>query len=288
MIDLHIHTKFSDGTDSIEELVEKVINKGIKYFSITDHDNIGGVSYLLNDNYLMELLDKNEIKFINGVEFSSIINGNKVHILGYDYNLGKEFLDIISLSQQKRLHKFELRLKALKEQFNIEFSENSLNELRDQCEFVGKPILARYMQKDGICDDYRMCFDKYLNELKVPAFETRIDANIVLPAIVGSEGVAVWAHPLGGIGEERISLDKVEEIISMLIPLGLKGLECYYNMYSNEECEALVDIARKYNLKISAGSDYHGLNKNVELGQLNMGNDITLTNKQVTIIEEIR
>lgn len=288
MIDLHMHTNFSDGTDKIEELVDKVVNKGIKFFSITDHDNIGGVSYLLNDDYLMNKLKVNGIKFIKGVEFSSIIDGNPIHLLGYDYNLNIKFLDVIQISQDKRMKKFDLRLDALKEQFGIEFSDNVLRELREQCDFVGKPIMARYMQKDGICEDYELCLSKYLNNLKLPNYETRVDANIVVPAIKNSSGVCVWAHPYGGVGEPRIDINKVEEVLKLLIPLGLDGIECYYSKYTKSEIDNLISLAEKYNLKVSAGSDYHGQNRSVELLDLCSDNKIVVNKSQVSILNKFK
>ena len=70
------------------------------------------------------------------------------------------------------------------------------------------------------------------------------------------------------MNEPRITLEHVEEIITKLIPLGLKGLECYYNLYTMEEIERLVSIANKYNLLITAGSDYHGKNKDASIGEV--------------------
>lgn len=288
MVDLHIHTKFSDGTDSIEELIDKLIKKGITYFSITDHDGIGGVAYLLKDDVLLEKLKKHNIMFENGVEFSSIIGDNKIHLLGYDFLLNEDMLDIVAIGQEKRLHKFNLRIDAMKEQFGMEFKPETLKELREMCDFVGKPILARYMQKDGLCDDYDLCFTKYLNKLEVPAYEVRVDANLVVPAIISSGGVCVWAHPYGGIGEPRITIEKVEEIINLLLPLGLKGLECYYNMYTKKEIDDLVKLAKKYNLRISAGSDYHGKNKKVKLAEICSDKNIVLSENEVTIIKEFK
>jgi len=289
MIDLHMHTKYSDGTDSIEEIVDKWIANKCEIASITDHDSIAGIEYLKSNKILMEKLKKHNIRFVNGIEFSAIIKDNKIHLLGYDFDCkNKELLELIQLGQEKRLKKFEMRINALKEQFGIEYSDKSLQELREQCDFVGKPIMARYMVKDGICDDYELCFTKYLNPLILPNVETRVEAEKIIPAISHSGGQCVWAHPYGGIGEPKIDINKVEEIINLLIPLGLKGLECYYNLYTNEEISQLIILANKYNLKISAGSDYHGNNKKVPLGKLCLDNDIILDRNQVSLIDDFK
>ena len=279
MIDLHIHTKFSDGTDGIEAIISKVIDKGLHTFAITDHDTIDGVCALLeNKNYMAQLEELN-IKFVTGIEFSSILDGNKIHLLGYNCNLGDaKFLNAIELGWLKRRGKYELRLNALKEQLGIEYSDNSIQEM-NKLKYVGKPIMANFLVKDGFFKDRQDAIINGIHKLKLPAQEIRVDARIVLPAITSAEGISVWAHPLGGLGEKRIDFDKVEEIINNLIPLGLKGLECYYNLYTEEECRKLEGLAIKYNLLISAGSDYHGKNKTCDIGEVMDKKTYDATNK---------
>ena len=285
MIDLHMHTKFSDGTDSIEELVDKWIQNDLKYVSITDHDTIDGVNYLYNDIGLINKLKDNNITFIHGIEFSSFIDNYPIHLLGYGFDLSNEnILNIIDRGKQLRFAKFKSRIVALKEQFNIEFSKRSLKEMSEKVDFIGKPIMARYMLKDGICDTFEDCFKKYLNNLKLKTVETRIDAREIIPSVIGADGICVWAHPLGGIGENRITFQEVELVIQMLLPLGLKGLECYYNMYTSEEIENLVTIAEKYNLYISAGSDYHGENKKVKMKDFCLDCAVDINKEKATII----
>ena len=268
MIDLHIHTKYSDGTDGIDAIVDKVIAKGLHTFAITDHDTIDGVCALLQDNKSLEMLQQHNIKFVPGIEFSSILDGDKIHLLGYNCILGNvEFLDAIEQGWLKRRGKYELRLQALKEQLGIEYSEASLQEM-NKLKYVGKPIMANYLVKDGFFKNRQDAILNGIHKLKLPPQEIRLDARIVLPAINSADGISVWAHPLGGLGEKRIDFAKVEQIIQNLIPLGLKGLECYYNLYTEEECEKLEVLADKYNLLVSAGSDYHGKNKDCDIGEV--------------------
>ncbi len=268
MIDLHIHTNHSDGTDSVENVVDKVIEKGLHTFAITDHDTITGVKELLNNNELMSKLKDNNVRFVSGIEFSSIIDGDKIHLLGYECDMeNSEFLNAIDLGWQKRKGKYLLRLEALKEQLGIEYSQQSLDEM-NKLNYVGKPIMANYLVKEGLFETRHDAIINGIHKLKLPPQEIRLDAKIILPAIVNSGGICVWAHSLGGLGEKRISLDKVESIIQKLLPLGLKGLECYYNLYTEEECRELEKLAEKYNLVVSAGSDYHGKNKDADIGEV--------------------
>jgi predicted metal-dependent phosphoesterase TrpH len=268
MIDLHIHSDFSDGTDSVDKIVDKVIHKNITRFSITDHDTIEGNKALLGDQLLLNKLTDNNIEFVTGVEFSGIIGKDKIHILGYNFDVGSnEIAEVVNLGWQKRQNKFILRLDALKNQLGIEYSEESLNEMK-KLNFLGKPIMANYLVKDGIFENRDEAIINGLHKLKINPMETRIDAEIIIKGIKQSGGVSVWAHPLGGLNERRISFEHVEEILQKLVPLGLQGLECYYNLYTSEENNRLVEIANKYNLLITAGSDYHGKNKTADIGEV--------------------
>lgn len=278
MIDLHIHSNFSDGTDSIKEIIDKVIDKGVNVFAITDHDTVEGVETLLNNNSMMEMLKNHNIRFIKGIEFSSIIDTDKIHILGYNCELNNvDFLNVVEMGWQKRRDKYKLRLKALEEQLGIKYSPNSLCEMNN-LKFIGKPIMANYLVKDGLfCD--RQDAMRGLSKLKLPSIETKVEANIVIPSILSAGGFAVWAHPLGGLEENRIDIYKVEEVIQKLVPLGIKGMECYYNLYTEKECQELEAIAKKYNLFVTAGSDYHGKNKECDISEVMDKSVFDATNK---------
>lgn len=267
MIDLHIHSNFSDGTDSIEQIIEKIINKGIHTFAITDHDTIEGVQWLLDNQEKRQLLDKHNIRFISGIEFSSIVDKDKIHILGYncDFN-NADFNNAIELGWKRRRDKYQLRLQGLKEQLGIEYSPAAIQEM-NSLKFVGKPIMANYLVKDGKFATRQEAMAE-LNKLKLPTQEIRVEANIVISSILSAGGIPVWAHPLSGLGEKRIDIYKVEEIIQKLIPLGIRGMECYYNLYTEEECKQLENLANKYNLLVSSGSDYHGKNKECDIGEV--------------------
>jgi len=285
MIDLHMHTIFSDGKDSIEKIIDKWIENKLEIVSITDHDTIDGVLDLISKPNLLQKLHDNNIKFVKGIEFSSVIDGNKVHLLGYDYNVeNKEFNDAINIGLIKRNKKFETRLKAIKEQFGIEYSEKSINEMRNSKEFLGSPLMAMYLVKEGYYKDWNEAMAKCLRKLEYSADDTRVDAKIVVPAIVVAGGICSWAHPLGGIGEPKITFDKVEEIIEKLKPLGLKVLECYYSLYSQDEINKLISIANKHGLLISGGSDYHGREDRAKLCELSSKGKIDLSKDDLSII----
>ena len=287
MIDLHCHSNFSDGTDSIEQIVEKWIKLGLKYVSITDHDTVAGVNYLINNAEIKKILREKGITFIKGIEFSCFDEGDKLHILAYDYDENNEdFLAVIEEGKSRRTKKFILRAEKLKEQHGIEFDEKDYNAMLN-FDYIGKPIMARQLLEDGVFGDM---YDAYsiLNSLDISDEDTRIDARIAMKAIKSAGGIAVWAHPLGGLGEPIITYDDVERIIEKLKPMGLKGLECYYCLYTEDEIEKLKKIADKHGLFISAGSDYHGKNKKTGMKELSKDEVLDLRPEQVSLINAIK
>lgn len=286
MVDLHCHSNFSDGTDTVENIVDKWIDLGLKYVSLTDHDTIAGVNYLLGNAELLAKLKDNDITFIKGIEFSCYDDGDKVHILAYGYDENNtDFNDAILEGKARRVKKFILRADKLKELHNIEFEEKTYEKMLD-ASYIGKPIMARQLVNDGKFKDMWEAY-QCLNALNISDEDTRIDVSLAMKGIVSAGGQAVWAHPLGGLGEPRITYDDVERIIKKFKPMGLRGLECYYCMYTEEEIENLKNIAEKYGLAISAGSDYHGKNKRTGMKELSKDKVLDLTPKEVTLIDLI-
>ena len=259
MIDLHIHSTASDGTDAPEIIAKKIAaESGIKIFALTDHDTINGVEKI-------QFAIPADIFFINGVEFScKTALGYKCHILAYFYDSTNEEFQKI-LQQGKNLHQEKLftRLNFLAELYGINFSESEVAEL-SQNEVVGKPHIVNFVvekfgiAKEKIYADLENCKTK----------SSRLDARAVIDAIKSAGGVAVWAHPLGGEGETFLTHADFQTRLEELIDFGIAGLECYYSRYDNEQEKFLAETAQKNNLYISGGSDYHGKNKNISLGEL--------------------
>ena len=123
-------------------------------------------------------------------------------------------------------------------------------------------------------------FERYFG--KLPG--GRVDALRGIKAIKTAGGIAVWAHPLGGTGEKRLTEEKFREQLDLLCSVGLDGLECYYSEYTKEEIDMLCNAATQKGLKISGGSDYHGTGKkHLHLGMLNKEDEV-ITEQQLTIL----
>ena len=276
-IDLHIHSTASDGTDTPEEIVEKISHKdGIKIFALTDHDTIAGIEK-------MPATFSDTIFFIKGVEFScKIVDNNKCHILAYFFNAAnEEFQQLLRKGNELRKVQLDIRLKYLTKKYDITFSESDIAEIC-QSTVVGKPHIVNFvaqkfgLDKEKLYKDLRKCY----------VGDARQDAATVIKAIKESGGISVWAHPFGGEGEPLLSNEEFQSRLSELCRLGIQGLECFYSRYTNEQEDFLVQRARENNLLISGGSDYHGLNKTIALGELGAESpDIKI--QQLTILQRI-
>lgn len=257
--DLHLHSNNSDGSDSVQELVQKVANAGIDIFALTDHDTVEGCFDI--DKYLPE-----NIKCIKGVELTCKLNDIKCHILGYGIDINnKSLTDLIEYGKELRRKKLETRINYLKEVWGIVLTENELSWLYSRKSVV-KTHIANILVARGLSDNNVDAMKKYLDGCK--SGDTRFDGIEAINVIKNAGGIPVWAHPLGGEGEEHISEREFFTQLKTMQKGGIEGLECYYSRYNKDEAEMLTDYAEKNGLLISAGSDYHGLNKTVKLGCL--------------------
>ena len=277
LIDLHIHTQASDGTDSIRELLTKIKQQGIRVFSVTDHDTVDGAREMAAQVDLSEI-------FISGVEFSCKTPLAKCHILGYWIDCDNDELQT-ALQEGERLRRknLEVRLAFLKREWGIAFPQEAVDRLYAM-KSVGKPHIAREMLKLGWGRDIDDAIQNYMNGCKVQ--NDRIDAEMAIHAIQAAGGIAVWAHPLGGEGSRHLSAEEFEKRLEVLRGEGIQGLECFYSRYSGEEAAYLRRRAESLGMPVSGGSDYHGENKTISLGELGTdGREIR--REQITILSEL-
>lgn len=258
-VDLHIHTTASDGSDSPGLLAEKIAAAGLKLFAVTDHDTVAGAME-------MKALIPAGVRYIPGVEFSCADPAGKCHILGYGFDPDHPaFRAALEEGRQLRLEKMRLRVQRLEQEFGVVLTGAERDWLWSR-NSPGKPHLGRILLERGLAENIDEAIRKYLKN--VPGRD-RIDAKTAVEAIEASGGVSVWAHPLGGEGEKRLSPEKFEGLFTALTGYGIRGMECHYSRYSAAEAAFLESRARERGLTVTGGSDYHGLNKRgIELGGL--------------------
>ena len=257
--DLHIHTTASDGADSPRVLAEKIAAAGLELFSITDHDTIAGALE-------MEKIVPEGVRYIRGVEFSCVSPAGKCHILGYGYDPDHPaFRGALEEGRRLRLEKLDRRLEQLRRDHGIELTEAERSWLLSLGS-PGKPHLGQIIRNRGLAPDLDGAIRGFIRD--VPGRD-RIEAKMAIGAITAAGGFPVWAHPLGGEGEKRLTEEKFEALLETLLGYGLRGLECRYSRYGRKESEFLLDHAARLGLTPTGGSDYHGSNKkDIQLGQL--------------------
>ena len=258
--DLHIHTTYSDGTMSPEEVVDEAVRIGVSTISITDHDTVEGVIRAYDYGR-----DKN-IHVIPGIEISSYLAPSEIHILGY-------FIDVYNVSLQKMLKQaHEDRLKRVYEMVERLHRLNVNIEAQEVLILAGKGSpgrmhVAEVIWKHGYCDKIIDAFYKYIGD-KGPAYVPKktLTSCQAIELIRNARGVAVLAHP---------GLTQRDYIIEKLVKCGLEGIEIFYPNHTPDIVKKYSKIAKKYNLAITGGSDFHGERRiDTPIAKITIPNDI--------------
>jgi len=284
-IDLHLHTNISDGSDTVQDLYRKVKDAGLHTFSVTDHDRMEGTlemeQMISNDTNAM----RHPLHFIRGIGFSCITPVKKCHILGYNFDpANREFLDTLELGIRLRQEKTQKRIDYWKNERGIELTKEESDWLYS-VKSIGRPHFGQIILNRGLAPDLKTAIKEYVSPCKVG--NDSIDASIAINVIRHAGGTAIWAHPLGGEGEKRLTMEEFHEQLKTLIQAGIQGLECYYSRYNLEEIHFLLEEAKKHNLLVSAGSDYHGDNKpNLHIGKLSE-DDMEVDEKKLSLCSKL-
>ena len=264
-IDLHMHTTVSDGTDSPEEIIQRVKAAGIDMFSVTDHDAIKGCIVVRS------LLKEAGLSFIPGVEFSCKDENGKYHILGYGYDPQSDAIkEVIDTGHTYRISKLKKRIDFLKKEYGFSFSDEDLSALY-KLDNPGKPHIGNLMVKYGYAPSKEIAIQTYVDKFHAGSEYVRPEQAI--QGILAAGGVPVLAHPSYGRGDELILSSEMELRLRRLISFGLEGVEAFYSGFTPKLEEEILSFAEKLGLYVTAGSDYHGKNKLVQLGDTNLSSD---------------
>ena len=279
-IDLHMHSTASDGTDTPEALLAKVREEGLDIFALTDHDTYVGASKI------QSLLKPGDPRFIPGIEFSCEDEDGKCHLLGYAYRSGETPVRRVAReSHERRLRKVDVRLKYLRDTYGFHFDESDRQSLLAQSN-PGKPHIARLMMGKGFASSISEAIDLYMGHF--PKTEKPLDAGEAVRAVRESGGIPVLAHPVYGSGNSHLGRELLERRIRRLLREGLMGLETWYSTYTAGERALVTELAETFGLLQSAGSDYHGKNKTILLGQTGLPEQGELPEPLLRLLEECR
>lgn len=249
--DLHLHTNFSDGTMSPEELIVEAMHAGLDAIAITDHDILDGIGPALSTG------EKYRIEVIPGIELSAEYNGEEVHILGFcmDWQ-DQQFREKIKEFRDSR------RIRAMK-------MVDKLNELGMELEYddvfkqadvtsIGRPHVAAALVEKGHVSNISEAFNEFLGD-DGPAYlpKHKLSPAEAIALILDVGGIPVIAHP-GALQQD---------IMPELISCGLMGLEALHPNHSMQLSDYYCDFAKQNHLLITGGSDCHGRGK----GRTTMG-----------------
>lgn len=242
--DLHIHTHYSDGTLSPQEVVHEAVNCGLGCISITDHDTLEG---LKPARLTARPLD---VEVIAGIELSSEMDGKDIHILGYFFSeIGGCLIEELAKMRDARVERIKEMIRKLKDLGIGDISfEEVLSSTKSKA--LGRPHLAELLLQKGHVGSAAEAFEKYLGESS-PAYVGKFKqtAGEAIKLIKRSGGLAVLAHP---------AVTNRDELIAGFVAAGLDGLEVYHPRHSSTTVKYYEGIAQKYKLLMTGGSDAHG------------------------------
>jgi predicted metal-dependent phosphoesterase TrpH len=251
-VDLHLHSTASDGRLTPPELVAKATGLGLEIIALTDHDTIDGVPEALE-----AAGEFPGLKLIPGVEISTDLPEGEAHVLGY-------FIDFTSDALASQLKRFrdsrQGRARGMIEklaEMGLPVAWERVRELAGEGS-IGRPHIARAMLEKGYIETFEEAFDNYIGH-GGPAYVPRekMTPAEAVALILGARGLPVLAHPF--------TVADPAEMVKDLKPAGLVGLEVYYKDYSEAQIGELLELADKYGLITTGGTDYHGIGSSGEV-----------------------
>jgi predicted metal-dependent phosphoesterase TrpH len=251
MIDLHTHTDQSDGTLSPRELVEAAARVGLEALAVTDHDTFAGYDQAL------EHAARASIELICGVELSTKYRGQSVHLLAYFIKQAptREFRTWVAALEGSR-HRRNLELIERLRDRGVEITIEEVSQRAGK--IVGRPHFAAAMMEKGYVASMQQAFDEYLDESAAcfvardePAFEG------ATAQILASGGLPVLPHP----GRVTAIPSVLEEDVMHMRDAGLRGIEVYHSDHSPSDRAFYADLAERFGLAATGGSDFHGAAK---------------------------
>ena len=281
LIDLHIHSKFSDGQFDIKQLVELSRANGVGLISITDHDDIRSSLELKNNS------DIKETEYVNGVELSSFIKLNnriiRLHILGYGYDEENEEL------QNKLLGKRNLRTHVNKEYLvklmhEFPYLSNELLE-KVQCDKYIRlsRLIEKYLNNERLSNDQLNDVKKYLDNNRPIYPNYEFEALESLQIIRNANGYSVLAHPY----QYRLNVNEEIALLKLLKENGLVGLEKYHSGDTSSGMILQEMMCDKFNLEWTLGSDFHE-DHDDHGNQIGYGKNNNLCKSSCSLIKTLR
>ncbi|MCL2565542.1 MAG: PHP domain-containing protein [Defluviitaleaceae bacterium] len=247
-IDLHTHTTFSDGLYTPKELMEYAYKKDLKAIGVTDHDTTD------SHKEAAHWASHYGIEFVPGVEIEAAYENIELHILGY-------FIDITNKNLQSTLES----LRNMRDNRNTKiieiFKEDGINATIEDIQkltgdkLISRPHFARFLVENGYYESVSDAMRNYLGRGK----KAYVGRPLPTPSeafsiIKEASGIPVLAHPI----QYRLDYIREGNMLKELKSYGLSGIEAIYSVNSLEDTKRYIELAKKYSLLITGGSDFHG------------------------------
>lgn len=277
-VDFHIHTRYSDGGKTPEEIIELCKANNIGYISITDHNTFCFYDKNKNSDYRLKIIRGMEVE----VEYQKNIT---FHMLLYNYDLNSKLLkEYYNKNRRYEIYHFNQKVKECEKKFNIKIDKNikrrfirnnnyfdrvRLNNLLVECNFVKNPVDAYNIYTKNIKEDKR--FKISINDF----FKLEKDSN----------GIASLAHPL----KYNMSLKEIEKtILELKRKYNLRVVEAINNRQTLDDEKELIKFCKNNGIYISCGSDCHY--KFGEIHNKNVGIILNrrIDEKEVTFLELVK
>lgn len=245
-VDLHLHTTASDGRCQPEELVQRAFSVGIRVMSVTDHDTRAGEAVARAAAEAMGM------EFVSGIEITSVHEGKDVHVLAYGLPAETPALDALVAEQRQRrverAREIAERLARLDAPIDVDALVAAAASRSGKA--IARPQIAERLVAAGHVASVAEAFDRFLDE-RAPAYvpHTGAPPMAVIALVSDCGGVASLAHP----GQM-----KKDHLIADLVDAGLPCLEAYHSSHDDATQRHYLDIARRFNLAVTGGSDFHG------------------------------
>ena len=245
-VDLHLHTTCSDGRLAPSELIRLAAGQRLKVVAVTDHDSTEGLAEAYD-----AAREFSDMRIIPGIELSTDIPGDEIHMLGYFIKYDNvQFQDILLRFRRGRVERARLMVEKL-DALGLHLDWDRVQEIAGDGA-VGRPHIALAMVEAGYCTEPQYAFPEYLGRNGLAYVERpKMAPAEAVEMILGVGGVPVLAHP-------AYMLD-MRASIAELVPAGLMGMEVYYSRYSPKVVQELAQLAKRHGLIPCGGSDYHGL-----------------------------
>jgi hypothetical protein len=245
--DLHLHTRHSDGTFTVPEVVERARAVGLSCISLTDHDTVAGLAEAA------ALCARAGIEFIAGVELTAHLDEREIHVLGYCLRWDDpEFnaqIDRFKAVRSRRIVDMVAKLQGN----GVNLQLDDVTALGEQGGAMGRLHVARALVKRGFIREVDEAFRRFIGKGK-PAFVPKFRLSVAEAAALlhRAGGVAILAHP---------GISNVEAQFAALLAAGLDGIEAWHCRHSPEQSRRYLDFTQAHGCLATGGSDCHGMAK---------------------------